>query len=438
MNNKFTAWIERRILPIANVIQRNRYLQAIQSGFLTCIPIMLLGSISIILTRPLLDYTKMDPSGFAYQFFRTWQVMVDSYGQPVVLLSYMTIYSLSFWAAITISYHLAKRYKMNELLTVMVVGVQFFVLCSFITGDGGINNDNWGGQGLFAGIVIAILVTELYRLLTEKKIGTIQLPGMVPPVLKNSFSAMFPVMITTGICTVISIIFNYGFGLSFPEAVLAVFHPFVLAIDNIFGLTISSLMSQTIWWFGIHNSAVTSMLEPLMYANIASNAASFAQGVSANSLAHIWTEPLWWNFMVIGGSGATLSVAFMLLFSKSKQMKTVGKIAIIPSLFNINEPIIFGIPIVLNPLFFIPWLSAQTINGIISYLCMQGGLINRTFIDPGWNMPAIIGQFLSTMDWRSIVLTIMLIVLDGVIYYPFFKVYEKQKVAEEQQEEVAT
>lgn len=102
-----------------------------------------------------------------------------------------------------------------------------------------------------------------------------------------------------------------------------------------------------------------------------------------------------------------------------------------------NEPIIFGLPIVLNPLLFIPWLGAQTINGIVTYLCMQIGLVNRTFVYPGWNIPTPIAQFLATMDWRAIVLALSLVVLDGLIYYPFLKVYEKQKLAEEQQDAAA-
>lgn len=129
-----------------------------------------------------------------------------------------------------------------------------------------------------------------------------------------------------------------------------------------------------------------------------------------------------------------MAAAFLLLRSKSKQIKMVGKLAVIPALFNINEPIIFGLPIVLNPLFLIPFICAQTINGVATYLCMDFGLVNRTFVYPGWNIPTPIAQFLATMDWRAVVLALVLLVVDGLIYYPFLKVWEHQKLEEENSE----
>lgn len=435
MDNKLMSWIEAKLLPLANKIQRNKYLQAIQSAFMACMPIMLVGSIVIILTRPWVDYTTMSPSDFGYGFFCGWQTFIDNFGAPLLVLRSMTLYSLSLWITLAISYHLAVRYKLDTIITPIVALLQFFVLCTTKTADGGLSNDWWGGEGLFAAIVIGILVTELYRFFVEKKIGTIQMPGMVPPALKKSFESIFPVIFTTAICSVVSIIFQCGFKIVFPEAILALFHPLVLAIDNVFGLAISSILSQIVWWFGIHNTAVTSMLEPLMYANLATNSASYAAGTAATALPTIWTESLWWNFMVTGGSGATLAVAFLLLRSKSKQIKTVGKLAVIPAIFNINEPIIFGLPIVLNPLFLIPFICAQTINGVAAYLCMDFGLVNRTFVYPGWNIPTPIAQFLATMDWRAVVLALILLVVDGLIYYPFLKVWERQKLEEENMEE---
>lgn len=425
------GWIEKRILPIANKIQRNRYLQAIQSAFMTLMPIMLVGSIVIILTRPLMDYTQMLETDTGYAFFKGWQTFLDAYGGPLLLLRSMTLYSISLWVSLAISYFLARHYKMNQIITPMLTLLCFFILCTSKTEDGGLSNDFWGGEGLFAAILIGILITETYRFLTEHHIGTIKMPDMVPPALKNSFASIFPVMIVVFSCVILSTIFISVLDMIFPQAILNCFHPFVVVFDNVFGFAISSVATQVVWWFGIHNTAITSMLEPLMMSNYASNAAAYAAGTVATELPHIWTESLWWNFVVIGGSGATLSVAFLLLRSKSKQMKTVGKIAFVPALFNINEPIIFGLPIVLNPLFFIPWISAQTLNGVISFLCMQFGLVNRTFVYPGWNIPAPIAQFLATMDVRAIIMTIGLIIMDAIIYYPFLKVFEKQKLQEE-------
>ena len=432
--SRFQIWIEKHILPFANSLQRNRYLQALQSAFMTLMPIMLVGSIVILLTRPWADYTAMAETDTFYGFFKGWQLLIDNYGAPLLVLRSMTLYSISLWVAFTLAYFLSKSYNMNSLITGLLSLLNFFVLCTTKTGDGGLSNDYWGGEGLFAAIVIAIFVTELFRYFTEHKIGTVNMPPMVPPALKNSFAAIFPVVFVTTICSVISIFFSSVVGVIFPAAILNIIHPIVIVVDNVFGLAISSILTQVVWWFGIHNTAVTGMLEPLMMSNYTSNAAAYAAGTAANALPHIWTESLWWNWMVIGGSGATLGLAFMLLKSKSKQIREVGKVAIIPSLFNINEPIIFGLPITLNPLFIIPWIVAPTLNGIITYICMSVGLVSRTFIYPGWNIPTPIGEFLSTMDIRALFLAMILVVIDAALYYPFFKVYEKQKVAEEMEQ----
>lgn len=430
-DNFLLKWIEKSILPIANKIQRNKYLQAIQSAFMTLMPIMLIGGIITIITTPFVDYTKMATTDSMYNFYKGWQLFVNNYGMPLVILRSVTLSSISLWTSLAIAYFLAKHYKMNTIITSVVSLLMFFILCTSVTKDGGLSNDFWGGEGLFAGIIIGIAVTELYRLFTTKKIGTIKMPDMVPPALKSSFASIFPIIFVTVICTIIAMLCNSILRITFPQAILNLFHPLVVTVDNAFGLSLSSILSQICWWFGIHDTAVTSLLEPLMYSNYSANAAAYAKGIAAANLPHIWTEPLWWNWMVIGGSGATLALAVMVLRCKSVQLKTVGKVAIIPALFNINEPLIFGLPIVLNPLFFIPWLLAPTVNGLIAYICMAIGIVNKTFIYPGWNIPAPIAQFLSNMDLRSIFLTLVMIIIDGLIYYPFLKVWDKQKLEEE-------
>ena len=430
-DNFLLKWIEKSILPIANKIQRNKYLQAIQSAFMTLMPIMLIGGIITIITTPFVDYNKMATTDSMYNFYKGWQLFVNNYGMPLVILRSITLSSISLWTSLAIAYYLAKHYKMNTIITSIVSLLMFFILCTSVTKDGGLSNDFWGGEGLFAGIIIGIAVTELYRLFTTKKIGTIKMPDMVPPALKSSFASIFPIIFVTVICTIIAMLCNSILHITFPQAILNLFHPLVVTVDNVFGLSLSSILSQICWWFGIHDTAVTSLLEPLMYSNYSANAAAYAKGIAAANLPHIWTEPLWWNWMVIGGSGATLALAIMVLRCKSVQLKTVGKVAIIPALFNINEPLIFGLPIVLNPLFFIPWILAPTINGIIAYICMAIGIVNKTFIYPGWNIPAPIAQFLSNMDLRSIFLTLVMIIIDGLIYYPFLKVWDRQKLEEE-------
>ena len=126
-----------------------------------------------------------------------------------------------------------------------------------------------------------------------------------------------------------------------------------------------------------------------------------------------------------------LALAAMLCCSKSKQLKTIGRLGIVPAFFNISEPIIFGLPLMLNPIFFIPFMVTSALNGAIAFITMQVGLIGKSFAMLSWQMPSVFGAFLSTMDWKAPILIVALMVLDGIIYYPFFKIYEKQLVKEE-------
>ena len=162
------------------------------------------------------------------------------------------------------------------------------------------------------------------------------------------------------------------------------------------------------------------------------NASAVMAGAATTDLPYIVSSPFLWIFLTVGGSGATLSLAILLLFfAKSKHLKMVGKLGIVPALFNINEPILFGMPIVLNPMMFIPFVLAMPINAIICYACFALKIVATPYIYPSWNLFAPFGALLSTMDWKAVILMIVLILVDMALYYPFFKMVENQKVAEE-------
>lgn len=151
-------------------------------------------------------------------------------------------------------------------------------------------------------------------------------------------------------------------GVILPELVLSLITPLIKFIDNVFGVTIVSVLQQVLWWFGIHDTAIGAVLSPIRDSNFAMNAAAYAAGTSAKDLPFVFCSPYWWVFVTIGGAGATFALAALLLTSKSTQLKTVGKIGIVPAFFNINEPVLFGLPIVLNPLMLFPFIVAQTLK----------------------------------------------------------------------------
>lgn len=432
--NKFSAFIEKHIAPLANKLARQKYVQAIQSTFLTMIPFMTIGSFALILISPAMDYKTMDP-GFMRSFFECWQGFADFANGPLNAIFTASMGCLAFWVAIGIGYYLSKHYKMNNYLPTALCAI-VFICVNGISVKGELSTQYFDGTGLFAAMFTSIITVELYRFLYNKKVGRIELSGSgVPPVLTESFASLVPVMIVLLVMGMFGAGIIAATGGAFPGLMAIIMQPLVSMVDNVWGVLLLSVLVMVLWWFGIHDSVITGPLSPFLYNNLAANMSAYAAGTAAIALPYVLTEPFWWTFMAIGGSGATFGLALLLIRSKSKQMKTVGKLAIVPAFFNINEPIIFGVPLMLNPTLMFPFVFAMSANGVLSYLLMDAQLIARTFVYPSWNMFCPIGALLSTMDFKAVLLVIGLIVMDTMIYYPFFKVYEKQKIKEEAQDE---
>ena len=291
---------------------------------------------------------------------------------------------------------------------------------------------NWdtayfGGTGLFSAIITTFAAVELYHLLVRKRVGYIAFPDTVPASLKESIGAL--VFLTM---VLIRMIFAEVFATSVPKLLMMIGQPLNLAVDTVFGVSLASVVSQLGWWFGIHSSAILSVVMPSFDANILENAAAYAAGTPLTELPRIVTSSFYFNFVAIGGGGATLGLVLLMLRSKSIQIRTVGKLAIIPGIFGINEPVLFGLPIVLNPIFLIPFLLTQVVNIFLCYGAMAVGLVNRTLINVSSTVPVGVGQWLSSLDYRAVILTVVCIAANMLVYYPFYKLFEKEKLAEEQ------
>lgn len=432
--NKFIEIMEKRVAPLANKFARQRHLKAISKTFFTLIPFMTVGSFAMVLLFPPIDYTTMDP-GIARSIMQGWTAFSEFAYWPLRVIQRGTLGMLALWVAIGIAFYLVKNYKMNNYLPVLLAAVCFIEVNGVSLEEGVLDTSYFGGEGLFAAMITTVIAVELYRFLYEKKIGRIQIPGTnVPPVLVESFAALVPATVTMLAMGLLSSIVIAITGGPFPAFMTWVMTPFVSAVDSIWGIIFLSILTMIFWWFGIHDSAITSPLSPFLYANLTANMTAFTAGTALTELPYIATRPFWFTFMAIGGSGATFGLAILLLFSKSKQLKTVGKLGIVPAFFNINEPIIFGVPLMLNPTMFIPFVSTMTLNGIITYAFMSLKIISKTIVDPSWNMFCPIGALIATLDVKAMILILALIVLDMLIYLPFFKVYEKQKLEEERLE----
>lgn len=404
------ASMEKYVMPVANRLGNECHLRAIRDAFMSLLPINFMGGIAAVLSS--LPFLPGDSVVFAW-------------------INALTLGAMSIYVCIGIIHFLCKSRKIESFLPILlgVCGFLMLVMEPMSLGwDGKVVEISYmDGKGLIAAMLIAILTADLYCYMRKREFGKISLPDTVPASLSDVFASIVPGAILLLIYTVIFMLVNAA-GTTLPKLIYGILSPSLKAVDNL-GFTIFiTLFVHIFWFFGIHDAALSGVLSPIRDGNLSINAAAHAAG---QALPNIFTTPFWVYFVVIGGCGSVLALCVMLCRSKSKQLKTIGRLGIIPAFFNISEPVIFGLPLMLNPVFFIPFLLTSALNGGIAFITMQIGFIGKSFAMLSWQMPSVIGAFLSTMDWKAPVLIVALMVLDGIIYYPFFKIYEKNLVKEE-------
>lgn len=424
--SSFNDRVEKHIMPLANKLSSQRHLKAIRDAFISLMPITLMGGVAAVVGAA--PVTQDTTNGFLL----AW---ADFANQNATLLSWinaLTLGGMAIYVCIGITYFLTKHFKLEVLMPIMlsVCGFLMLVLAPQSLGwEGKIAEISYmDGRGLLPAIMISIFTVEAYRFMRTHNWGRITLPPSVPASLSETFASLVPGFIIISCYVALFAVFN-AFGSTFPGFIYGVLAPSFKAADSLFFTVIMTLLVHFFWFFGIHDAALAGVLGPIRDGNLSINAAA---KVAGEALPNVFTTPFWTYFVIIGGCGSLLALAILLVRSKSKQLRTVGRIGIIPAFFGISEPIIFGVPIMLNPFYLIPFLMTSTINAVISFSLMNGGIIGKTFAMLSWQMPSLPGAFLSTMDVKAIFLVLGLIVLDILLYYPFFKMHEKQCVLLEQ------
>lgn len=426
-----TVYLEKHVLPIANKLSTQRHLHAIRDAFISLVPVTLFGGICTILSSA----PAVEPgSNFLLE---AWANFAAANSTLLTWANTMTMGALSVYIALGVTYFLCKHYKIDAFIPLVLTMGGFLLICF------GPVELGWDaktadilyldGKGLLVAIFLSILTVEGYRAMREHNVGRIALPPSVPASLSEAFASLVPGIIILAVDTAIFAIFN-SMGTTLPAFIYTNLAPVFNATDSLGFAAIATLLVQFFWFFGVHDAALSGVLGPIRDGGLSVNAAAQAAG---EALPNIFTTPFWVYFVVIGGCGSVLALAILLIRSKSKQLRTIGRVGIVPAFFNISEPIIFGVPLMMNPMFFIPFLLTSTVNAIIAYVCMMTGLVAKTFALLSWNMPCIFGAYLSTFDWKAVVLVVALIAIDALLYYPFYKAYEKQLVAQEEADETS-
>ncbi len=425
-----------------------RHLVAIRDGFVTLMPLMIIGSLVTLINQI--------PG-----------ILNEMFGTSMALPSFISTLNSNIWwgtfdmiglmAVIAIAYSLAKHYDADTIAAAVVALASYMsIVPQSITAvsEAGEQIGAWGNvsraftnaQGLFVGIIVALIATEMFVRLKRNDKLIIKMPDGVPPAVGRSFAAILPGGITI-LCIVAGtmVIENVAqmiMGLEAPMSIFAlvtkfVSQPLLSVADSLSYALIVVVLNQVMWFFGLHGSnIIEGIIQPISLQMMEANTAAFQAGAA---VPHIVTKPFLDAFVYIGGSGTVLGMLLaMFLICKAKQNRMISRLSIGPSMFNINEPTIFGVPIVLNPMLLVPFILAPVAVATISYLAMSVGLVGRTVAIIPWATPPIISGFLVTGgDWKACILQIINIAISFVIYLPFVRRIDKEELKKEQLAEAA-
>jgi len=416
------AVIENTISPIAGKLSSQRHVMAIRDGFISAMPFLIVGSFMLVFSHPPFATTS------SWAFAQWWLRMAAQY-ETVIMMPYnMTMGIMSVFVAAAIAYNLALSYKMNGFMAAMLSLMSFLVVAAPET-EKMLPAGSLGGTGIFTAILVALYTTELMHFLAVRNIG-IHLPEQVPPKIKQSFDLLIPVLAIFFTLYPLSLLIQSQWHMLLPQAIMTLFEPIISAADTLPAILISVLICHLLWFAGIHGAVIVGgVLQAFWLTNLGINQQELTSG---QPLTHIFIEPFWQFFIVIGGSGSTMGLVMLYLRSRSVHLRSIGKLSLVPSMFNINEPVIFGSPVVMNPTLFIPFITAPLVNATLAYLATRSEWVGRVISVVPWTTPAPIGAAWSTgWDMRAALLVLVLLAVSTLIYYPFFKIYERQLLAQE-------
>lgn len=415
--DKFVAFLENNLSTPMAKLSEQKHLRAIRDGVVSALPFIIFGSLFLIIAFPPVA---------ADTALGEWSAKHIA----EILIPYrLTMFIMTLYITFGIGYSLSQSYKLDPLsggllslaAFLFTIGVKMMDDVGFV-----LPMTNLGGHGLFVGMLVSIFAVEILRFCKTKNI-TIKMPDSVPTSVARSFEALIPVSIVLLVMTLITVVFAVDLHSLVDKAVA----PLISAGDTLPGVLIPVFLITFFWSFGIHGvSVVGAVARPVWEVYLGNNSAAVAAG---KAIPHIAPETFFQWFIWIGGSGATLGLVIaMLLTAKSSYSKAMGKATIVPSIFNINEPVIFGMPIVLNPVLIIPFIITPLIGATLAYIATSIGLVNPTYVMVPWTLPSPIGAYLSTGgDWRAIVLVMVNLTISVLIYLPFFKMYDKKLLAQE-------
>lgn len=416
------AVIEQSITPLAGRLGQQKYVIAIRDGFTAALPFMIIGSFMLVFIFP--PFSADTTMGFA----RAWLDFSQTYRAQLMLPFNLSMGVMTFFISVGVGASLGRQFNLDPVMTGLLAFMAFLLIAAPFD-DGKISTQYLSGQGIFTALITAIYSTRVYAALKQHNI-TIRLPKEVPTGVARSFEILIPVLVIIATLHPLNLFIESQTGMIIPEAIMHLLAPLVSASDSLPAMLLSVLLCQIFWFSGIHGSLiVTGIMSPFWMTNLAANQAALAVGAT---LPHIYLQGFWDHYLLIGGVGSTLPLAFLLLRSKVTHLRTIGKLGVVPSFFNINEPILFGAPIIMNPIMFIPFICVPMINAVLAYTATKLGWLAQVVSLTPWTTPAPIGaSWAANWAFSPVVMCLICMMVSALIYLPFLRAYERSLVKTE-------
>ena len=419
--NKLIAFIEKG-KPFFEKLSRNIYLRAIRDGFIAGMPVILFSSIFILIA--------FVPNSWGFKWSdEVVSFLMKPYSYSMGILALLVAGTTAKSLTDSVNRSMEKTNQINYMSTLLAAIVGLLMLAADPI-ENGLATGFLGTKGLLSAFLAAFVTVAIYKVCVKNNV-TIRMPDEVPPNISQVFKDVIPFTLSVVSLYALDLLARHFVGASVAESIGKFFAPLFSAADGYLGITIIFGAFAFFWFVGIHGpSIVEPAIAAITYANAEVNLNLLQQGMHADKILTSGTQMF---IVTMGGTGATLVVPFMFMWlTKSKRNRAIGRASVVPTFFGVNEPILFGAPLVLNPIFFIPFIFAPIANVWIFKFFIETLGMNSFTANLPWTTPAPLGLVLGTnFQVLSFILAALLIVVDVVIYYPFLKVYDEQILEEE-------
>lgn len=419
--NKLIAFIEKG-KPFFEKLSRNIYLRAIRDGFIAGMPVILFSSIFILIA--------FVPNSWGFKWSdEVVAFLMKPYSYSMGILALLVAGTTAKSLTDSVNRSMEKTNQINYMSTLLAAIVGLLMLAADPI-ENGLATGFLGTKGLLSAFLAAFVTVAIYKVCVKNNV-TIRMPDEVPPNISQVFKDVIPFTLSVVSLYALDLLARHFVGASVVESIGKFFAPLFSAADGYLGITIIFGAFAFFWFVGIHGpSIVEPAIAAITYANAEVNLNLLQQGMHADKILTSGTQMF---IVTMGGTGATLVVPFMFMWlTKSKRNRAIGRASVVPTFFGVNEPILFGAPLVLNPIFFIPFIFAPIANVWVFKFFIETLGMNSFTANLPWTTPAPLGLVLGTnFQVLSFILAALLIVVDVVIYYPFLKVYDEQILEEE-------